>query len=289
MNRDNPRLHLPEAIDGPDFDYVRGLVRDHTAIALDSTKVYLVNARLLPIARDVGYPSVVALIKQLRSRPFGDLHALAVEAIVTTETSFFRDFYPFEALKQEVIPEIIESRRGAHRSLTIWSAGCSSGQEPYSIAMMLRESFPELATWTVRLLASDVSRGILEKSKLGIYSQNEINRGLPAPLLVKYFRQQESNWHLTDDIRNMVTFFHHNLARDYPTLPPVDLLVMRNVLIYFDVATKRLVLERVQRHLRPGALLMLGTAETTLNLDESFERLRIGRAVFYRSGPPEKR
>lgn len=289
MNRGTPNLHLPETIDGPDFDYIRGLVRDRTSIALDTTKIYLVNARLLPVARDAGYPSVVALIKHLRPRPFSDLHALAVEAIVTTETSFFRDFYPFEALKQEVIPEIIANRRGGHRSLTIWSAGCSSGQEPYSIGMMLRENFPELASWTVRLLASDVSRGILEKSKRGVYSQNEVNRGLPAPLLVKYFRQQGSSWHLTDDLRNMVTFFHHNLARDYPTLPPVDLLVMRNVLIYFDVDTKRLVLNRVKRHLRNGGLLMLGTAETTLNLDESFERLRIGRAVFYRCNSSENR
>jgi chemotaxis protein methyltransferase CheR len=287
--RADPRVQLPEPINGADFDHIRGLVRDNTAIALDNTKVYLVNARLLPVARDAGFQSVVALIKNLRSRPYGDLHIKAVEAIVTTETSFFRDFFPFEALRQEVIPEIMAERRSGSRTLNIWSAGCSSGQEPYSIAMMLRETFPELVTWNTRILASDVSFGMLEKSKAGVYSQTEVNRGLPAPMLVKYFRQNGTTWKLDDEIRNMVSFFHHNLARDQPNLPPVDILSMRNVLIYFDVATKRLVLDRIRRFLRPGGLLILGTAETTLNIDERFERVRLGRAVFYRATKSEAR
>ena len=289
MRRPDPRIHLPESVNGADFDYIRDLVRDNTAISLDNTKVYLVNARLLPVARDAGIESVVALIKHLRSRPFGDLHNKAVEAVVTTETSFFRDFFPFEALRQEVIPEIIAERRGGSRSLTIWSAGCSSGQEPHSMAMMLRDAFPELATWNTRILASDVSNQMLEKSKAGIYSQTEVNRGLPASMMVKFFRQHGTTWKLKDEIRNMVSFFHHNLTRDIPPLPPVDILSMRNVLIYFDVATKRQVLDRVRRYLRPGGLLILGTAETTLNLNERFERVRLGRAVFYRAMKSEAR
>ncbi len=289
MNHENPRVHLPEPISDSNFEYVRGIVRDNTSISLDDTKVYLVNARLLPIARNAGYPSVVALIRHLRSQPFGALHSHAVEAIVTTETSFYRDFFPFEALRQEIIPEIMDSRRKSSRSLTIWSAGCSSGQEPYSIAMMLREAFPELSTWSTRILASDVSRGMLERSKAGTYSQTEVNRGLPAPMMVKYFSQHGTTWKINDSIRNMVSFFHHNLARDVPSLPPVDILAMRNVLIYFDVDTKRMVLDRVRRHLRPGGLLMLGTAETTLNLDERYERVRVGRAVFYRATKAEAR
>jgi chemotaxis protein methyltransferase CheR len=289
MNPGQPRVHLPERIEDADFDYVKAMVKDSTAIALDNSKVYLVNARLLPVARSAGLGSVVALIRHLRSRPFGDLHSQSVEAIVTTETSFFRDFYPFEAMRQEIIPEILANRRSGARNLTIWSAGCSSGQEPYSIAMMLRESFPELATWSTRLLASDVSVGMLNRSKEGIYSQTEVNRGLPAPLLVKYFRQHGTTWQISDQIRNMVSFFHHNLARDLPTLPSVDILAMRNVLIYFDVDTKKLVLDRIRRHLRPGGYLMLGTAETTLNLDDRFQRVRAGRAVFYRSTEAEAR
>lgn len=289
MKRVNPRVRLPERIEDADFDFVKAMVKDNTSVALDNSKVYLVNARLLPIARSAGFPSVVALIKHLRSKPFGDLHSQSIEAIVTAETSFFRDFYPFEAMREEIIPEILASRRAGGRSLTIWSAGCSSGQEPYSIAMMLRESFPELASWSTRLLASDVSKGMLDRSKQGTYSQTEVNRGLPAPLLVKYFRQRGTMWQISDQIKNMVSFFHHNLARDLPTLPTVDILVMRNVLIYFDVATKRTVLDRIRRHLRPGGYLMLGTAETTLNLDERFQRFRIGRAVFYRNNKTEAR
>ncbi len=266
-----------------DFQYVQTLVRDNTAIALDNTKVYLVNARLLPVARNAGFESIVGLIRHLRSRSFSDLHTNVIEAIVTTETSFFRDYFPFEALRQEIIPEIMNNKRSGSRSLNIWSAGCSSGQEPYSIAMLLREAFPELATWSTRLLASDVSKGMLERSKSGTYSQTEVNRGLPAPMMVKYFRQQGTTWQISDKIRNMVSFFHHNLAHDVASLPTVDVLAMRNVLIYFDVDTKRMVLDRIRRHLRPGGFLMLGTAETTLNLNERFERVRIGRAVFYRA------
>jgi chemotaxis protein methyltransferase CheR len=282
VNPNVPRVRLPEQLAVGDFEYVRGLVREHTGIALDDSKIYLVNARLLPVARDVGIQSVPELLRHLRSQPFGDLHSRSVEAIVTTETSFFRDFFPFEALQQEVLPELLEGRRGGLRSLTIWSAGCSSGQEPYSVAMMLSESFPELASWTVRVLASDVSHSMLERARAGRYSQVEVNRGLPASLLVKYFRQEAGTWTISDQVRRSVTFFHNNLIRDNPALPPIDILMLRNVLIYFDVGTKRMILERVRRHLRPGGLLMLGTAETTLNLDEGFERLRIGRAVFYR-------
>ena len=289
MSREAPRLQLPEQLAAGDFEYVRALVREHTGIALDMSKIYLVNARLLPVARDAGLPSVATLIRGLRSRPYGDLHVRAVEAIVTTETSFFRDFFPFDALQREIVPGILEARRGGLRSLTIWSAGCSSGQEPYSVAMMLSEHFPELASWTVRVLASDVSRSVLERARTGAFSTVEVNRGLPASLLVKYFRQDGGSWVIRDEIRRMVTFFHNNLVRDDPTLPQVDVLLLRNVLIYFDVDTKRAILERVRRHLRPGGLLMLGTAETTLNLDERFERLRIGRAVFYRAAGEERR
>jgi chemotaxis protein methyltransferase CheR len=288
-SRTESRVRLPEPLDGSDYEYVKSLVREHTAIALDDTKQYLVNARLLPVARAAGLSSVLALIRNLREIPYEELHWQAVEAIITTETSFFRDFFPFEALRQEVIPQLMERRRGGNRTLTIWSAGCSSGQEPFSVAMMLREAFPELASWTVRLLASDVSRAMLERAKSGVYSQIEVNRGLPTNYLVKYFRQQDTTWRINDDIRRMVTFFHHNLGCDDPTLPSVDVVMMRNVLIYFDVDTKRSILERVRRRLHRNGLLMLGTAETTLNLDERYQRLRIGRAVFYGTDQAEAR
>jgi chemotaxis protein methyltransferase CheR len=283
------RVHLPETISSGDFNFIRTLVRDRTAITLDDSKVYLVNARLLPIARKAGLSSVVALIRELQIRSPGDLHTECVEAIVTTETSFFRDFFPFEAMKQTIIPGIVDERSAGERNLAIWSAGCSSGQEPYSIAMLIRDGFPELLSWNVKIFASDVSNGMLERSKVGSYSQNEINRGLPAPMLVKYFGQNGTTWRINEEIRRMVTFFPHNLAQGTPSLPPVDIVLMRNVLIYFDVDTKRQVLESVRRTLRPGGHLILGTAETTLNLDERFIRHREGRAVFYRNGPAEER
>jgi chemotaxis protein methyltransferase CheR len=289
MNRQQPRTYLPERIEGPDFEYVRGLVKEHTAISLDTSKIYLISARLLPVARANRFATVLDLIRHMKTHPFGELHWQAVESIVTTETSFFRDFFPFEALQQEIIPEVIDRERNRTRTLSIWSAGCSSGQEPFSIAMMLREHFPELASWNVRILASDVSKSMLDRAQVGTYSQIEINRGLPASLLVKYFEQEGNNWRVSNEIRRMVTFFQHNLVRDYPNLPPVDVLLMRNVLIYFDVDTKRLILDRVRRHLRPSGLLVLGTAETTLNLDQRFERVRIRRAVFYRSGREKER
>jgi len=289
VNATLPPRATSERISLIDFDYVRELVRSHTAISLDDSKVYLVNARLLPVARSTGFDSVVELIRRLRSQPFGDLHSKAVEAILTTETSFFRDFYPFDALRREVLPKLIESRRSSTRSIGIWSAGCSGGQEPYSVAMLVRDDFPELATWDLRLHASDVSTSVLEKSKSGLYSQNEINRGLPAPMLVKFFQQNGSDWRVNAEIRSMVSFFQHNLARDTPMIPPMDIIMMRNVLIYFDVETKRRVLRRIRSHLSPGGYLMLGTAETTLNLDDGFQRQRIGQAVFYRNGASEAR
>jgi len=287
MNRERSPVHLPEPISDSDFNYIRNLVKEHTAIGLDDSKVYLVNARLLPVARDAGLPSVVALIKKLRSTHLSRLHSLSVEAIVTTETSFFRDHYPFEALRSSIIPEIMETKRRDDRNLSIWCAGCSSGQEPFSVAMLLRDSFPHLATWNVRLFATDVSNGMLERSKAGIYSQNEVNRGLPAPMLVKFFTQKDNNWHINEDLRQMVQFFKHNLVYDSPSLPQVDIVLVRNVLIYFDVETKRMVLDKVRRHLRTGGYLILGTAETTLNLDDRFKRHREGRAVFYRNGETE--
>lgn len=287
MSRSHFSVGLPEAIDDGDYQFIRTLVREHTAVALDDSKVYLINARLLPVARNAGFDSVGALLRHLRSSSFGSLHARCIESIMTTETSFFRDHFPFDALRRTIIPTIIEQRRDIDRSLVFWSAGCSSGQEPYSLAMLIREGFPELASWNLKIFASDVSDAMIERSRTAVYSQNEVNRGLPAPMLVRYFTQDGAAWRLNPEIRDMVSFFRHNLAREGAPLPPVDVLLMRNVLIYFDLDTKRRVLDRVRRQLRAGGVLMLGTAETTLNLDERFERQRMGRAVVYRNGRAE--
>ena len=276
--------HSPEpqtSISQHGFDYIRAMVRRESSIVLDDGKMYLVISRLSPLARENEFPSVGAFISHLQSSAFGELHTLAVEAIATTETSFFRDHHPFAELRDTILPELIRMRRDTSKSLCIWSAACSSGQEPHSISMILRDRFAELAGWNLHLLASDISRRMIERAKEGAYTQIEVNRGLPAPYLVRFFNQNENEWRLKDELRGMFRFFRQNLADEWVSVPPVDILMLRNVLIYFDVETRRKVLRHVRRILRPGGYLVLGSAETTLNLDQEFVRVRSGRAVFY--------
>lgn len=264
-----------------EFDYLRHLVRERSAIVLDEAKEYLVEMRLMSLARVEGFESVDELSRLLRGRPFGPLHAQVVDAMTTNETSFFRDIHPFETMKQELLPAALR-RNEATRTLTIWCAACSSGQEPYSLAMLLHDAFPQArAGWKVNLLAGDISEEMLKRARAGIYSQLEINRGLPAPLLVKYFRKEGAAWQIKDEIRGMVQFHALNLAGAWPTLPAVDFLFLRNVLIYFDPDTKRQILRRARSVLRPGGVLFLGGAETTLNLDDAWDRCQASKTIYY--------
>ncbi|RLE26376.1 MAG: protein-glutamate O-methyltransferase CheR [Acidobacteria bacterium] len=267
-----------------DFDFVRSLVKQHSSISLDDTKGYLVSSRLLPLARSGGFESVAKLITRLRSRPHGTIHALVLEAVATTETSFFRDFHPYEILRDQVLPDLIRQRRKTTRMLNIWCGACSSGQEPYSVAMVLRQVIPDIDTWTIQLLASDFSGAMVERARKGVFKQLEVNRGLPAHLLVRYFEQHGASWWVKDEVKRMVTFFQQNLDREWTSVPQVDLLFLRNVLIYFDVETRRRILRKVRRHLRPDGFLIMGAAETTLSLDDSFKRVQFGRAAFYQPG-----
>jgi chemotaxis protein methyltransferase CheR len=268
------------ALQQADFDYVRGLVLRRSAIVLENEKLYLAETRLQALARREGIDSVEALVGRLRAAPHNGLHQKVVEAMTTNETSFFRDVQPFEMLKQVVIPELIK-RRATERQLSVWCAASSTGQEPYSLAMLLRENFPSLAGWKVRITASDLSTEVLEKARQGRYSQLEVNRGLPAQMLVKYFQRQGVEWQIKDDIRNLIDYRQLNLIEPWPALPPPDVILMRNVLIYFDVETKRQLLGKARRLLRPDGYLFLGGAETTLNLDDSFERVEFQRAGCY--------
>ncbi|HXE57028.1 MAG TPA: protein-glutamate O-methyltransferase CheR [Gemmatimonadales bacterium] len=264
-----------------DFDFVRTLVRQHAAIVIDPGKEYLVESRLAPLAREHGYGSLSALLAELRERPAANLHRRVVEAMTTNETSFFRDPPSFEALRDVVLPELI-ARRGAERRLRIWCGAASSGQEPYSVAILLREHFPILAGWQVQILATDIARDVLDRARRGRYSQLEVNRGLPAPLLLKYFTKVGIEWEIAEPIRRMVGFGELNLVEPWPALPEFDLVLLRNVLIYFDVPTKQRVLANVRRVLRRDGTLLLGGAETTLGLDEAFERVPLGRSLGYR-------
>lgn len=264
-----------------DFDYLRQLVRQHSAVVLDADKEYLAELRLGKLAISAGFDSISALVAYLRTQPFGNLHFRVIESLVTTETSFFRDVSPFEALKNAVLPELIERRKQA-RSLNIWCAACSSGQEPYSIAMLVCEEFPMLLNWNLQLIASDFSSEMLERSRQGRYTQLEIRRGLAKSLRDKYFYQQDNQWQIASNIRQMVKFQQINLIDCWSLLPAMDIIFLRNVLIYFDTETKKTILTKVKRFLKPDGYLFLGGSETTLNLDDSFKRVQIHKSVFHR-------
>jgi chemotaxis protein methyltransferase CheR len=268
-------------LNSSDFDYIRNLVHSRSAIVLEPEKMYLIDARLTPVARQHGLNSLSEMIQHLRECPANALHQQVVEAMTTNETSFFRDLHPFETLRQTLLPELI-AKRAAHKSLGIWSAACSSGQEPYTIAMLLREHSTPLTNWNVRLIATDLATKTLSRAREGMYNQSEVNRGLPAPLLVKYFQKQGQNWQIKEDIRRMVQFTELNLVGEWPSMPPLDIVFLRNVLIYFSTDTKKLILKKVRQVLRPDGYLFLGAAETTLNLDDAFERVQLGKTICYR-------
>ena len=200
--------------------------------------------------------------------------------MVTTETTFFRDLHPFEALRKSLIPELIRKRQN-ERCLNIWCAACSTGQEPYSVALLIREHLPELRGWKVNILATDLSRNVLARARQGLYTQLEVNRGLPAALLVKHFRQHGTSWQLHDDLLAMVDFQELNLVSAWPPLPRMDIVFLRNVMIYFDVETKKGILGRIAKVLQSDGYLLLGGAETTFNLNDSYRRLEQFKTGFY--------
>lgn len=267
------------ALTAADFDFVRLIVRADSAIALEPGKEYLVESRLSALARLEGAASVEAIIAALRQRPTGDLRYKVVEAMTTNETSFFRDVTPFEALRTHIIPDLM-ARRADRRQLRIWCGAASTGQEPFSLAMLLREHFPALDAWQVKITATDLSRDVLEKASAGRYTQLEVNRGLPAPMLIKYFERDGIAWRVKPVLRSMITFREMNLIGAW-NVGEVDLVLLRNVLIYFDLDVKRRIFANLRRILCPEGYLLLGSAESTMNIDDNFRRVPIGRANSY--------
>ncbi len=263
------------------FDYLAELVLRKSAILLEPGKQYLVESRLMPIARAHGCSTLDELVSALKKPGSASLVDEVIDAMTTNESSFFRDLHPFNALKSHILPELI-AKRSRDRVLNIWSNACSSGQEVYSIAMLIREHFPELAGWRVNLVATDISKQILEKARSGLFTQTEINRGLPMPLVLKNFKREGVHWRISEDIRQMVNFKLLNLIEPWPTtFPKMDIVFLRNVLIYFNVETKRQILDKVHRTLNSDGVLFLGGAETTMNLNVKFERKAIGAATGY--------
>jgi chemotaxis protein methyltransferase CheR len=270
------------------FAFVRDHVRAQSAIVLEPGKEYLVESRLSTLARQLGFADVDEFVRQVqRTRNPVHLNKI-VEALTTNETSFFRDRDPFVALRQDVLPELALRRPG--RRLRVWAAACSTGQEPYSIAMTVRET-PELAGFGVDILGTDLSEEVLEKARRAEYSQLEVNRGLPATTLVKYFQRSGTNWKLDPEVASMVRFASLNLLHPFSQLGRFDVVFMRNVLIYFDVQTKREILHRLRQVMAPDAYLFLGAAEMTSGIDDGWERLPAGRSSVYRrkDAPPRMR
>jgi chemotaxis protein methyltransferase CheR len=269
------------AISASESQIVRDLVLSRSGIVLDIGKEYLIDARLGALAKINGLPSISALLAKLRQPDGKKMERDIVDAMTTNETSFFRDINPFEAVKKVVLPDLL-AQRASERRLSIWCAASSTGQEPYSLVMTMREAFPQLANWHFTFIASDLSRDVLQRAKAGRYSQLEINRGLPASLLVKYFKKVGLEWEINPDLRSMIDFREINLLEPWPTMPVLDLVFIRNVLIYFNNETKKKILGRIRGLMQPAGYLFLGGAETTLNIDDNFERMQADKSGCYR-------
>jgi chemotaxis protein methyltransferase CheR len=269
------------AISNSDFNHICDMVRKHSAIVLEPGKEYLVESRLDPLARQEGFSSLRDMVDCLRSSPFGDLHRKVVEAMTTNETSFFREMRMFEMFRKAIMPKLLVAR-AVERSINFWCAASSTGQEPYSFAMLLREYFPAIDDWKITFIASDISRDMIARAREGCYNQLEVNRGLPAHLLVKYFKKKGSIWEISPDVRQMVEFREINLIHSWPSLPRMNVISMRNVLIYLDLESKRDILLRIRRLLDPDGYVLLGGAETTTNLDDAFEAVTLEGATCFR-------
>jgi chemotaxis protein methyltransferase CheR len=264
-----------------DVEYLLNRVRGRTAIALDAGKGYLLESRLRPLARHHADGSLPALVGRVRGCPDGELARSVLEAITTDETSFFRDGPPFEALAGEILPGLL-ARRAGERRLRLWSAGCSTGQEAYSLALLLADRFPALIGWDVLIHATDFSREMVARAGAGWYSGLEAGRGLPDSLRDRYFEPDGAGWRAGPALRRLVRAAGLNLAEPWPSLPLFDVILLRNVLIDFDAATARLVLARARRVLRPDGVLLLGSAEMAALDDAGWERFPVGGSAALR-------
>jgi chemotaxis protein methyltransferase CheR len=250
-----------------DYEFLRKLLRERSGLDLSSDKQYLVESRLIPLARRVGLAGIPELVQKIKNGSEA-LTSEVVEAMTTNETFFFRDKIPFEHLRETVLPALTQAR-ASRRSLRIWCAASSTGQEPYSIAMCVKE-FAGLSGWRVEIVATDLSQGVLEKSRAGIFSQFEVQRGLPIQMLVKHFTQVGELWQLSADIRAMVQHRQLNLLQDFSHLGMFDLIFCRNVLIYFDQDTKAGIFDRLARVIEPDGVLALGAAESVVGISDAF-------------------
>lgn len=262
-----------------DFDLLSGILLKRSGLSLTKEKMYLLETRLGPVARKNGHGDIDDLVKALRQKQDEPLLRDITEAMTTNESYFFRDTTPFELLAKQVLPRLLEARAST-KSLRIWCAAASTGQEPYTIAMVLKEMAAQLQGWRIEILGTDISPSVLEKAKVGLYSQFEVQRGLPIQMLVKYFEQHGEMWQIDASLRGMIEYRELNLLKDLTPLGAFDIIFCRNVLIYFDRGTKTQVLEAMWRLIPRDGALFLGGAETVLGISERFKPSPNQRGVY---------
>ncbi|WP_028351568.1 CheR family methyltransferase [Bradyrhizobium murdochi] len=266
----------------PDYEYLRKLLKDHSGLDLSADKQYLIESRLLPLSRKCGVSGIGELVQKMKGGS-ASIIAQVVEAMTTNETFFFRDKVPFEHFRDTIVPELLKARAG-RKSIRIWCAAGSTGQEPYSLAMSLKEMGAALAGWRIEIIATDLSQEVLEKSKSGVYSQFEVQRGLPIQLLVKYFKQNGELWQISPELRGMVQHRQLNLLHDFSQLGTFDVIFCRNVLIYFDQDTKINIFGRLAKAMEGDGFLVLGAAETVVGLTDVFKPFPDKRGLYRPSG-----
>jgi chemotaxis protein methyltransferase CheR len=262
----------------PDYEYLRKYLKDHSGLDLSADKQYLIESRLLPLARRAGLSGISDLVQKMKGGSAA-FNTQVVEAMTTNETFFFRDKVPFEHFRDLIMPHLLASRAN-RKTVRIWCAAGSTGQEPYSLAMSLKEMGAQLAGWRAEIIATDLSQEVLEKSRAGLYSQFEVQRGLPIQMLIKYFKQVGELWQIDAEIRAMVQHRQLNLLHDFSQLGVFDVIFCRNVLIYFDQETKMQVFNRLAKAMEPDGFLMLGAAETVVGLTTVFKPVAERRGVY---------
>jgi len=261
-----------------DFDFVSKLLKERSGLVLSRDKAYLLESRLMPLARKRGLKGLDDLLVLLKRRDAG-VETAVVEAMTTNESFFFRDTKPFDQFKTIVLPNLLKAR-AAKKSFRVWSAACSSGQEPYSLAMILKEEAAKLNGWRTEIVGTDLSEEVLKKARAGAYSQFEVQRGMPMALLVKYFKKQDENWVIDPAIKSMVQYKAWNLLTDLRGLGTFDVVFCRNVLIYFDQPTKTKVLKAMSQIMADDGVLYLGGAETVLGISDAFKPVPGQRGVY---------
>ena len=265
------------------FNFVRDLLMDRSGLVVTPEKTYLIEARLLPLAFQHGFNDIGAMISSLQTQHNESLTIEIIEAMNTHESLFYRDMAPFNLFQDVLLPQLLE-RRKAHKKIRIWCAACSSGQEPFSLAMILAEESERLQGWKTEIIATDISHSILAQASRGVFTQFEVQRGLPVGKLIKHFTSQpEEKWQINDDILNMVQFRHTNLLDDRYNLGVFDVVFCRNVLIYFDLETKTKVMATMSKYMADDAVLFLGSSESTIGITKDFQPVKAGRGAYKHS------